>query len=200
MDQEIIEETSNDKILSDYKTDYSFSYKESNIFSFLLFVFSFVLFIGLFGLIWGFTHTWTIAEKFIFNVYITVPVLIIGMFLHELLHAITLLIFADIKISNLKAGINLINFTPYIHCKHPVKVSIYRISTIAPALLMGIIPTIIAISIDYVPMLFFGIIFIVTAGSDLFSLWKLRKVNGNYLASDHAERAGCIVIEDPFSL
>ncbi len=200
MDQQIIEEIPEEKILSEYKTDYSFSYTESNTFSVLLFIFSFVIFIGLFGFIWGFSHTWTVAEEFIFNVYITIPVLIIGIFLHEFLHAITLLIFADVKISNLKAGINWISFTPYIHCKHPIKVSSYKISTFAPALLMGIIPTLLAFIINSVPLLFFGILFIVTAGSDLFSLWKLRKVKGNYFASDHPEKAGCVIFENPFDI
>lgn len=200
MEEQLIEEIPEEKILSEYKTDYSFSYTESNTFSVLLFIFSFIFFIGLFGLIWGYSHTWTIAEKFIFNVYITIPVLIVGIFIHELIHAITLLLFADIKISNLKAGVNWINFTPYVHCKHPVKLSAYKLSTFAPALLMGIIPTFTSLVIDSVPLLLFGIIFIVTAGSDLYSLWKLRKVKGNYFASDHPEKAGCVIFENPFSL
>jgi hypothetical protein len=198
MDKQINDEIPEDKILSEYKTDYSFSYKESNTFSIILFIFSFVFFIGIFGLIWGFKYTWIISEKFIFNAYITIPVIICGIFIHELLHALTLLIFGNIKISNLKAGINWINFTPYVHCKHPISVSIYRKSTFAPALLIGIIPTLIAVFLGNVQLLFFGILFIVTAGSDLFSLWKLRKVKGNFLASDHPDKAGCFVFENPF--
>lgn len=200
MDEKLIDEIPEDKILQDYKTDYSFSYTESNTFSLILFGFSVVFFVGIFGMIWGFGHTWTITERIIFDVYITVPVLIAGIFVHELLHAITLLIFADIKISDLKAGINWINFTPYVHCKHPISVKTYRISTATPAILMGFIPTFTSIIIDSVPLLLSGILFIVTAGSDLYSIWKLRKVKGNYLASDHPDRAGCVVYENPFGL
>ena len=102
MNEETLNEVSEENILFEYKTDYSFSYKESNIFSMLLFVSCFLFFVGLFGIIWGFEHTWVLAEKFIFNVYITIPVLVIGIFLHEILHAITLIIFAGIKIKHLK--------------------------------------------------------------------------------------------------
>lgn len=198
MPEEIITEITEEKILSEYKIDYSFSYKESNIFSILLFISCFLFFVGLFGIIWGFEHTWIIAEKFVFNVYITIPVLITGIFLHEFLHAVTLLVFSETKIKHLKAGINWINFTPYIHCKHAVSVKVYRISTIAPALLMGIIPVTISIIVNNVIFLFFGILFIVTSGSDILSLWKIRKIKNDYLASDHAERAGCEVFENPF--
>ena len=198
MAEETFNEITEENILLEYKTDYSFSYKESNTFSILLFVSCSLFFVGLFGIIWGFEHTWVLAEKFIFNVYITIPVLVIGIFLHEILHAITLIIFAGIKIKHLKAGINWLNFTPYIHCKHPVSVTNYRISTIAPALLMGIIPAILSIFLNSVYFLFFGIIFIVTSGSDLLSLWKIRKTKGDYLTSDHSERAGCQVFENPF--
>ncbi|PIP55093.1 MAG: hypothetical protein COX07_01770 [Bacteroidetes bacterium CG23_combo_of_CG06-09_8_20_14_all_32_9] len=200
MEEEIINKLQEDDFSPEYKTDYSFSYTKSNMFSLAIFVFSFVIFTGFFGLFWGFLYIWNEAENFVFNAFITVPVLIGGIFLHELLHAVTLLIFTDIKISNLKAGVSWINFTPYIHCKHPVSVSVYRRSTAAPALIMGIIPAIISLFTGYVPLLFFGILFIVTAGSDLFSLWKLRKVKSNYLASDHSERAGCVVYENPFMI
>lgn len=192
------EEITEDKILSEYQTDYSFSYKESNTFSVLLFVFCSLFFVVLFGIIWGFEHTWLVAEKFIFNVYITIPVLVAGIFFHEFLHAITLLIFSEIKLTHLKAGINWINLTPYIHCKHAVSVSVYRISSITPALLMGIIPITISLLINFVPLLFFGIIFLVASGSDLLSLWKIRKIKNNFLVADHSERAGCKVFENPF--
>lgn len=198
INNEIIDEIPEAKILSEYKTDFSFSFKESNIFSLLLFFCCFILFINLFGLIWGYHHTWIVAEKFIFNVYITLPVIIAGLFLHEIIYGFTLIIFANIKITNLKAGICWVNFTPYIHCKHPVLVTNYRISTFAPVLLTGIIPVIISIFFNSVYLLFFGIIFIVVSGTDLLSLWKIRKINGNYFASDHPERAGCQVFENPF--
>lgn len=195
---EPINEVDSENILSEYKTDYSFSYKEANTFSILLFLFCVVFFAGIFGFIWGFEHIWIVAEKFIFNIYITIPILASGIFFHEFLHAITLLIFSETKIKHLKAGINWINFTPYIHCKHAVSVKAYRLSTIAPALIMGLIPTVLSIILNNVMILFFGIIFIVISGSDIFSIWKIRKIKNSYLASDHPEKAGCYIFENPF--
>lgn len=183
---------------SEYKKDYSFNYSEMNVFNIGLFLVTFLVFGGLFILIWGAQHTWDDAKEYIFNALITIPVIIVGIFLHEGLHAITLLLFSNTKTKDLKAGINWINFTPYIHCKHAVSVSTYRISSAAPAILMGFLPVLISIVIGFFPLLFFGIIFIVTAGADLLSIWKLRKVKGNYLASDHPDRAGCTVFENPF--
>jgi len=192
------ESENNINVFDEYAIDYSFSYKESNIFSFILFIFSFVFFVGIFGFIWGFEHTWIIANKFIFNVYITIPVIIIGIFVHELLHIIPLLIISKVEIKQLKAGINWYNFTPYIHCKHPVLLKEYRISTLTPALIMGIFPILISIAINNVYLLFFGLIFLVTSGSDIFSIWKTRKIKGSYFAADHHELAGCKIFENPF--
>ena len=182
----------------DYKIDYSINYTQTNIFSLGLFFFSSLFFIGIYILFWGVHETWIDAKEYIFNAFITIPVIIVGIFIHESLHALPLLIYSKIPLRDLKAGVNWINFTPYIHCKHPVSVNDYRISTLFPALFMGLIPTIIGVSIGFFPVVFFGIIFIVTSGSDLLSLWKLKKVSGKYLASDHPEKAGCVVYENPF--
>ena len=183
----------------DYKIDYSFNYSQTNIFSLGLLVFSLIFFGGLYILIWGMDQTWAEAKEYIFDAVITIPVIVIGIFVHESLHALPLLLLSGIPLKDLKAGINWINFTPYIHCKHPVSVKDYRISSIFPALLMGFIPVITGVIIGFFPVVFFGIIFIVTAGSDLLSIWKLRKVSGDFLASDHPEKAGCVVYENPFN-
>jgi hypothetical protein len=184
--------------LPEYKKDYSFNYSEMNYFNIVLFIISFLFFGGIFILIWGLNHTWHEANEYIFNAFITIPVIIGGIFLHEGLHALTLLLFSNTKIKDLKAGINWINFTPYIHCKHAVSVSKYRISSASPAIILGIVPVILGISIGFFPFLFFGIIFIITAGADILSILKIRKVKGNYLASDHPDKAGCTVFENPF--
>jgi len=183
----------------DYKKDYSFDYSQTNIFSLGLFFSSFLLFGGIYILFWGAYETWMEAKEYIFNAFITIPVIIGGIFMHEGLHALPLLIISKIPMKDLKAGINWINFTPYIHCKHPVSVRDYRISTLFPFILLGLIPTITGIAIGFFPFVFFGVIFIITAGSDILSIWKLRKVPGNFLASDHPEKAGCVVYENPFA-
>jgi hypothetical protein len=182
-----------------YKKDYSFNYSQTNIFSLGLLILSFLVLGGIYILIWGGQNTWNDAKEYIFNALITIPIIIAGIFIHEGLHAIPLLIISKIPLKGLKAGVNWINFTPYIHCKHPVSVTDYRISSLFPAVLLGFIPAITGIIIGFFPFLFFGIIFIITAGSDLLSIWKLRKVPGNFLASDHPEKAGCVVYENPFA-
>lgn len=184
--------------IPEYKKDYSFNYSEMNYFNIALFVISFLLFTGIFILLWGPKHTWNDANEYIFDAFITIPVLVVGIFLHEGIHAITLLIFSDTKLKDLKAGVNWINFTPFIHCRHAIPVFLYRISTAAPALILGFMPIFAGVITGFFPLLFFGIIFIVTAGADILSIWKLRKVNGKYLASDHPDRAGCVVFENPF--
>ena len=184
---------------TDYKTDYSFNYTQTNIFNIGLLVVCLVLFAGIYILIWGTEQTWDQSSEYLFNALITVPIIIAGIFVHESLHALPLIIISGIPIKDLKAGINWINFTPYIHCKHPVSVMDYRLSTLFPFFVIGFIPTLTGIILGFFPLVFFGIIFIVTAGSDLYSVWKLRKVPGKYLASDHPEKAGCVVYENPFN-
>jgi hypothetical protein len=85
--------------------------------------------------------------------------------------------------------------TPYAHCKIPLKASVYRIALLLPAILLGIIPAIIAIIFGISWLLLYGILFTVLAGGDLLIFWIIRKVKSDELVEDHPERCGCFIVD-----
>jgi hypothetical protein len=75
--------------------------------------------------------------------------------------------------------------TPYCHCKEPLKVKYYILGAITPAIILGFIPSILAILIGNIGLLIFGILFTMAA------INLIRKENMNELVQDHPSEAGC---------
>ena len=124
---------------------------------------------------------------------IYIPFLIIGIFLHEIIHAAVFIIIARVFLTDIKFGFQKKTFTPYVHCRIPVRTNLYRISLIAPALILGIIPAFIAIIFGQSWLLIYSLIFLIGAGGDLLILWLLRKTDKDSLVQDHPTRCGCTV-------
>jgi len=84
-------------------------------------------------------------------------------------------------------------FTPYCHCKEPLKVKHYIFGAIAPAIILGIIPSVLAILIGNLKLLIFGIFFTMAAGGDILMINLIRKENMNDLVLDHPSEVGCYI-------
>jgi len=65
-----------------------------------------------------------------------------------------------------------------------------------PALILGILPSLISWFTGNLALLLFGMVFTIGAGSDLLICWKLRKVNMNSLVQDSPDKTGCYLIEN----
>jgi len=120
-------------------------------------------------------------------------ILILGIVLHELIHGITWAKFAKEGFKSIKFGILKEMLTPYCHCKEPLSVRQYIIGAIAPAIIMGIVPSIIALMIGNVRLLIFGMFFIMAAGGDLLIINLIRKEKSTDLVQDHPSEAGCYI-------
>lgn len=83
--------------------------------------------------------------------------------------------------------------TPYCHCKEPLNVRQYIIGAIAPAILLGIVPSIVAIMIGNPGLLLFGMFFTIAAAGDILIINLLRKENSSDLVQDHPSEAGCYI-------
>jgi hypothetical protein len=64
---------------------------------------------------------------------------------------------------------------------------------IAPAIILGVLPGIIAIPIKSFGMLLFGIFFTVAACGDFLIIQLLWKENWEDLVQDHPSEAGCYI-------
>lgn len=130
------------------------------------------------------------------NFYITLLVLISGIICHELLHGLTLIALSKNGFKTISFGISKKNFTPYCHCKVPIKVKYYIWGSIMPALVLGFLPIIISWFTGNTATFLFGMVFGQAAGSDILICWKLRKINKNALVQDFPDKTGCYLVEE----
>lgn len=175
------------------KTDLSISMGQANIYS-LLFAVPIAI-----TLAWIYIYRWGLGQFAAgFNDLFAdiLVVLILGTVTHELIHGLTWMLFGRLPLNSIKFGFQLKSFTPYAHCKVPLKVNPYRIGTAMPGIVLGVIPAIIGIVNGSGWLLTFGLFFTVAAGGDMLILWLLRNVSSDKLVEDHPTNAGCYIIED----
>ncbi len=120
-------------------------------------------------------------------------ILIIGIVLHELIHGIAWAKFAKKGFKSIKFGVLWKMLTPYCHCKEALNVRQYIIGAITPAIIMGIIPAVIAIVIGNLGLLIFGMFFTMAAGGDFLIINLIRKESSSDLVQDHPSEAGCFI-------
>lgn len=120
-------------------------------------------------------------------------VMILGIVFHELIHGITWALFAKAGFKSIKFGVLWKMLTPYCHCKEPLLVRHYIIGGIAPAVILGLIPSIIAIIVGNIGLLLFGMLFTTVAGGDFLVVNLIRKESKNSLVQDHPSEVGCFI-------
>jgi hypothetical protein len=177
------------------KVDHSISMLKANLYSLPLVIVLIVLLTGPFLLIWSKQQLLSSFPIIYLNLEIFIPVLIIGAILHEVLHALSFLIIGKVPVENVKLGFQWRSLTPYAHCKIPVKASLYRISLLIPALIMGIIPWFIALATGNGWLLVYAVVFTIVSGGDILTIWIIRKAKNDQLVQDHPSNCGCYIYE-----
>ena len=174
--------------------DLSVSALKANLYAIPIVLFSIICLVFPFVLIWD----WQTFSRGFLSLYLALPYFIIafvlGAFLHEILHALGFLIFGKLEFSQVKIGIIWKFITPFAHCRIPLKASVYRIALLLPAIILGIVPSIIAIINGKSWLLIYGTLFTVLAGGDFLILWIIRKVRSDELVEDHPQRCGCYIV------
>ena len=120
-------------------------------------------------------------------------IFLLGVVVHELIHGITWARYTKDGFKSIKFGVIWKMLTPYCHCKEPLTVRQYIIGAIAPAIILGFIPSIIAIIIGNLGLLIFGMFFTLAAAGDFLIINLIRKDNKNDLVQDHPSEAGCYI-------
>jgi hypothetical protein len=124
---------------------------------------------------------------------IIIGVMIIGIVLHELIHGITWSRYAKQGFRSIKFGVLWKMITPYCHCKEPLLIRHYIIGGIMPAVVLGFLPSIIAMITGKLFLLIFGLFFTTAAAGDFMIINTLRKENMNDLVQDHPSKIGCYI-------
>lgn len=166
---------------------------KANILVVLMIIPTFLIFGLPYYLIWGYkiiipSHSQLIGEIIIFFI-----AMIIGIIIHELIHGLVWAKYAKHGLHSIKFGVIWKLLTPYCHCKEPLSVKHYILGLIMPAIVLGILPSLIAIIIGNIPILLFGMVFTLCAGGDFLVINLLRKEDKNDFAEDHPSEAGCYV-------
>ena len=129
------------------------------------------------------------------NCIIFLFIMFIGIILHEVIHGLLFIKYSKSKFKSIKFGILPKEklYTPYCHCKEILKINQYRIALMMPIIILGIIPTIMAIFIGNTSLLFFGSLFICAGGGDLLLFLKIIKEKNNVKIYDLPDDVGFII-------
>jgi len=137
-------------------------------------------------------EAWTYSD-----IALGLVILLLGVIAHELLHGLGWSFYTKNGWKSIKFGIMWSFLTPYCHCSEPLKMGPYRFGSILPAIVLGFLPSIIAIATGNLGLMVFGFFFTFAAGGDFLILWLLRKEKPDALVEDHPDRIGCMVISNP---
>ena len=132
------------------------------------------------------------------DIAIGMVILLISIITHELLHGLGWSIYAKKGWKSIKFGMNWKFLTPYCHCKEPRLLNKYRFGSVLPAIILGIIPSIIAIITGHLGLMAFGFFFTFAAGGDFLILWLLRNEYSTDFVQDHPDKIGCFIIRQEY--
>ncbi|MDR1184392.1 MAG: DUF3267 domain-containing protein [Coriobacteriales bacterium] len=170
----------------------------ANVIGVLALLFAALLFGLPYYLLWGAqTQSFDLSLRV---ALIAIPILLVGVIIHELIHGVTWALFAKDGFKSISFGVIWKMLTPYCHCKEPLLLRHYKIGAITPTILLGVIPAILAILMGNLPLLIFGIFFTSAGSGDLLIIYALRNEKGDTWVKDHPSEAGCYVyrpIESP---
>jgi hypothetical protein len=120
--------------------------------------------------------------------------LVIGIPLHEFLHALAWKMAARLSWSAIRYGFQLKTLTPYAHSRIPMSAAAYRIGAAMPGIVLGIVPYLLGLLTGYGAATVFGLIMLFAAGGDMMILWLLRGVPPDAVVQDHPTDAGCMIL------
>ena len=118
---------------------------------------------------------------------------LLAIVIHELIHGLFFAIYAENGFKAVSFGFSRTMFSPYCHCKDPVRVKHYRRAGIAPTLILGIIPLAFALATGVNWIKTFGILLTIGGLGDVLVWVKMFRFNGNLMVRDHPEKMGFII-------
>ena len=109
---------------------------------------------------WGGTQLW-----------IMLLALLLGVVLHERIHGVTWAMLSGKPLSVIRFGVQLRTLTPYAHATEPLPIRAYVIGAMAPGLVLGILPCLIAMIFESSALMLGGLFLTAVAGGDILILW-----------------------------
>jgi hypothetical protein len=133
------------------------------------------------------------------NLAIGLPLLALGIVVHELVHAIAWVTAGRGRWDRVRFGWQWRALAPFAHYTEPLPATAYRRGAVAPLLVLGVGPALAGTFAGWPAVAAFGWLLVVGAAGDLAVLWLLRGVPPDARVADHPTRAGCLVFPAPNS-
>ncbi len=129
------------------------------------------------------------------NAIVLLTAIVLGVVVHEWIHAITWVIFGRKSFPKIKFGFQWKTLTPYAHLTEPVEVNAYRLGAFMPGFVLGIVVYFFSLLLGNGNLFWFSLIHTSAAGGDWLVLWLIRSLKPGTMVEDHPTQAGCYVIE-----
>ena len=124
------------------------------------------------------------------------PVLVVAVVVHELLHGLGWKLFGGLAWSDIKFGFQWKALMPYAHAKVPMTARAYRWGGALPGLVTGVLPALLGLALGQPVLLLLGAILVIAAVGDLMVLWAIRRVPAGAKVLDHPSLPGCLVLRE----
>ncbi len=125
-----------------------------------------------------------------------IPVIVIGVVVHELLHGLGWRFFGGLRWADIKFGFSWKGLMPYAHAKVPMAATAYRWGGALPGLVTGLLPALLGLAFGQSVLLLLGTFFLLGALGDAMILWAIRRVPGQARVLDHPTLPGCLVLRE----
>ena len=166
---------------------------KANLFAIVIMVVAAVVFLVPFFMIWGRSTHCVVGTSL--QWLIAFIALFFGIVVHELIHGATWSCFAKRGWQSISFGVMWKLLTPYCHCDEPLPIRGYMMGAMMPCILLGIVPSIVALCIGSLPLLVWGIFFIAAAAGDIWMAWLLTKEKSDSMILDHPTEAGFYIMD-----
>lgn len=124
-----------------------------------------------------------------------ITALLLGVVVHELLHAAGFLAFGRVPRESVRLGFQRRTLTPFASCSVAVTADAYRAAALLPALALGLLPAFAAWWLGSGVLILWSWLMLALAGGDLAAVWAIRAVPGHALVLDHPQRVGCRLLQ-----
>ncbi len=153
-------------------------------------------FVVLFGWLFYFFNGFNVKDINAGALSSCIFVIILGVFVHELIHGLFFAMFAKEHFQSVYLGFLWKAFAPYCNCIEPLKKWQYIIAILMPTLILGFVISIVAIIIGNLLFVVVGITMILIGGGDFYILIKLafsRIKSSDQIIIDNPDECGCVV-------
>lgn len=176
--------------ITNYKTQSQIivSSKKTTLFCTIIFLISFIALKASYEYIYGIKPT----NEFNLINFIWLGILLLA---HELLHCIGYYVLGKASLKDIKIGIEMKSFTAYATCLKPLKVSDYRIISLLPGIVFGLLPLIIAFTLGNYNWSFIGLLMTICSIGDFIIVYLLKELSNDTLILDWAYNVGFTILQ-----